>query len=236
MTNKTITMARRKSQKKADETLVDIVEVRDRAQNFLEDNQNYVLGALVALVVIVGGVFAYNHFYKAPRQAEAMEQMFQAQVQFERDSFTLALTKPGAGYLGFLDIIDNYGGTEAANLASYYAGISYLNLGQFEAALDYLKSYKAKGRITPVMKLGAMGDAYSELQDFDKAMKHYQRAVKESENEVLTAYYLKKVGLLHERNGNFQEAKKTYERIKAEFPLTPDGSDIEKYIVRVEGK
>ena len=101
-------MARRKrNQKKADETIVDIVEVKDQAQSFIDENQNLVFGGLFAIVLVIGGLFAYNNFYKAPRQQEAVEQMLQAQVQFERDSFTNALTNPGGGYSGFLDIIDN---------------------------------------------------------------------------------------------------------------------------------
>ena len=162
--------------------------------------------------------------------------MFQAQVQFDRDSFALALTKPGSGYLGFLDIIGNYKGTKAANAALYYAGICYLNLGQYEAAVDYLKDYSPDGDITPATKFGAMGDAYSELQDFDKAMDNYKKAVNGSDNEVLKAYYLKKVGLLHERNGNLADAKAAYERIKTEYPTTTEATDIDKYIKRVASK
>ncbi|MCB0569742.1 MAG: tetratricopeptide repeat protein [Phaeodactylibacter sp.] len=230
-------MARRKrTSKQADETLVDIVEVRDSAQNFFDDNQKLVFGLLVALVVIVGGFFAYNNFYKKPRQKEAVEQMFRAQEQFERDSFALALTNPGGGYLGFLDIIDKYKGTAAANSARFYAGISYLNLGKYEAAIDYLQQFKAVGEVTPIAKYGALGDAYSEMQDMDAAMKNYKKAVNEEENDVLTPYYLKKIGMLHEHNGNFADAKKVYQEIKDKYPASPSGRDIEKYLARVAAK
>jgi len=227
-------MARRKSkQKKEDDTLVDIIEVRDQAQGFLDRYQNYILGGLIGIVLVVGGIFAYNNFYKKPRNQEAIEQMYQAQVQFERDSFANALTNPGGGYMGFLDIIDSYGGTKAGNLALYYTGISYLHLGQYEAAIDYLKDYNANGEITPIMKLGALGDAYAELEDFDNAMKYYKRAAKAEDNEILTPYYLKKIGMLYEKQGDLAEAKKYYEQIQKEYPESPDGQGIEKYIYRV---
>ena len=187
-------------------------------------------------MVIVGGFFAYNNFIKKPHQAEAVDQMFRAQEQFERDSFALALSNPGGGYMGFLDIINNYGGTAAGNSAKYYAGVSYLNLGKYEAAIDYLKQFKAKGNVMPIMKYGALGDAYSELQDFDSAMKFYKKAAGEAENDLLTPYYLKKIGLLHERNGNFAEAQKAYQDILDKYPDSPVGRDIEKYITRVTAK
>lgn len=226
-------MARRiKNQQKGDETLVNIVEARDAAQDFFDHNQKWVYLIVGAVVVIFGGWWAYKNMYLKPRQDEAIEQMFQAQLQFERDSFTLALTNPGGGYSGFLDIIDNYKGTPAANLSNYYAGISYLNLGQYDAALDYLKSYKPGGEIGPALKFGAMGDAYSEINDFDSALKNYKNAVSAAENEALTPYYMKKLGLLYEKQGQHSDAKAIYERIKSEYPNSPIAVDIEKYIIR----
>ena len=124
-------MARRKKNKQEEEVLVDIVEVRDSFQGFYERNQKVVWGILGGLVLLVGGYFIYNNLYMQPRQVTAMDQMYQAQRQFEQDSFARALTNPGSLYPGFLDIIDQYGNTKAGNLANYYAGVSYLNLGRF---------------------------------------------------------------------------------------------------------
>lgn len=230
-------MARRKrNNKQAEETLVDVVKVRDQAQSFLDGNQNMFFGILVGIVVLIGGYFAYRNFYQKPRQNEAVEQMYRAQQQFERDSFALALTNPGGGYMGFLDVIDSYKGTKAANLSRYYSGISYLNLGKYEAAIDYLKQYKASGDITPIMKYGAMGDAYSELGDLDQAMSFYKKASNAADNEALVPYYIKKVGMLHEKNGDFAAALKAYEEIKDKYPTSGVGADIDKYIARVAAK
>ncbi|MBE2208697.1 MAG: tetratricopeptide repeat protein [Saprospiraceae bacterium] len=227
---------RKKSSAKADDTLVDIVEVKEQAEDFFERYRFVILGAVGALVLAVGGFFAYTNFYKIPKQQEAVEQMYQAQIQFERDSFTQALTNPGGGYQGFLDISENYKGTDAANLALYYAGISYLNLGQYDAAIDYLKSYKPAGDVIPAMKFGALGDAYSEKNDFGQAMSYYKKAASTGVNEAITPYYLKKIGMLHERNSEWDQAIKVYQEIKDKYPTSPDGRDIDKYLIRAEAK
>jgi len=132
------TSSRRRKQKQSEETLVDLVEVKDSASDFLEDNQKTILGVLAGLIILVGGYIFYNQFVQAPKEKDAASQMVQAQAMFERDSFALALTNPGGGFMGFLDIIDDFGGTTVANSAQYYAGISYLQLGQYDAAIDYL--------------------------------------------------------------------------------------------------
>lgn len=227
-------MATRK-QKKSDDTIVDLVEVKDQASDYFENNQIMVLGILGVIVLIFGGWFGYVNLYQKPRNDRAMEQMFQAQFRFEQDSFALALENPGGGYDGFLDIIDNYGGTKAANLSNYYAGISYLHLGRYEAAISYLEAFKPKGDVTPIMKFGALGDAYSELGNMDKALSLYKKAATTDVNDFLTPYYLKKLGLLYEHQGEIEKAQETFNQIKEEYPNSAAGKDIEKYIRRVSG-
>jgi tetratricopeptide (TPR) repeat protein len=159
-----------------------------------------------------------------------MAEMMQAEKQFEKDSFALALDNPGEGYSGFLGIIEDYSGTKSANTAKYYAGISYLNLGIYDTAIEYLKEYDANELVTTITKYGAMGDAYSELDDMDNAKKYYTKAVKVTPNELLTPYYLKKLAMLLKSEGNQEGANKYFQRIKDEFPKSTYAQDIEKYI------
>lgn len=225
-------MAKR-NQKKADETLVDIVEVRDSARDFFEENKYIITGVLIGLIVVIGGIFVYRQFIKAPREKEASQQLAQAQLQFEQDSFTLALTNPGNGFLGFADLAEEYSGTRAGNLALFYAGISYLNLGQYEAAIDYLNDFSPAGQVTPAMRLGALGDAHSELNDLETALDNYEKAANRAENGLIASYYLKKLGMLQEKMGNLEEAREAYETIKEEHGTSPYATDIDKYLARV---
>jgi tetratricopeptide (TPR) repeat protein len=225
---------RNRKTKQTDDTLIDIVEVRDQAKDFLGQYQNIIFGVVTGLVVVIGGYLAFKNFYQEPRNKEALSQMFQAELQFERDSFAAALTNPGGGYSGFLDIIDNYGGTAAGNVAKYYAGISYLNLGRYQEAVDLLESFKAKGSISPAMKNGALGDAYSELGNLSKARNFYKKAAEATSNELLTPYYLLKLGMLDEKNGNATDAVKAYKRIQTEFPESIQAASAIKYLGKFE--
>lgn len=217
-----------------EETLADAVGQKSIAEIF-EENKNLVTYVLIGLLVLVGGYILYRQMVMVPKEQDAIQQMAQAQVQFERDSFALALTNPGPGFQGFVDIADQYSGTKAGNLALYYAGVSYLHLGQFEAAIDYLNDFSPAGDITPAMKAGVLGDAYSETNDFDRALSSYRKAVSSSNNPLIAAYYLKKVGMLSERQGDKEAAREAYQTIKEEYSETPVANDIDKYLVRVQG-
>jgi tetratricopeptide (TPR) repeat protein len=229
----------KKGTEQTDEQLVDVVSNRDQgmsAQDWLENNQNLVFGVLAAVIIAVAGYFIYQNLVVAPQQQDAVDRMYAAQQKFEQDSFQVALVNPGGiDNLGFLDIIDEYGATPAGNLARYYAGVSYLNLGDFNAAKVYLEEFDPAGDVTPIMKYGALGDVESELGNFAAAIKQYQSAVSAaSDNELLAAYYLKKLGLLYENQQRPQDALEAYSRIKQEYPNAPASVGIDKYIARAE--
>ena len=222
-------MAKRNKQNN-DETLVDVVEVKEHAQDYFEKNKSLVMGILTVIILLVGGFIVYKYLIQMPKENQAKMAIFKAEQQFQRDSFALALENPGGGYEGFLDIIDNYSGTETANIASLYAGISYMNVGRFNDAISYLENYNADGSYGPILKNGNLGDAYSELQDFDKALSYYKKAATASEDALLTPYYLYKLGLLSKRMGDSAAANAAFKRIKDEYPDSEQGTKVRKLI------
>ncbi len=222
---------RKKAKKKQDDVLIDITEVTGQAGDFLEKHQKQVMIAVSALIIIVGGYMLFHNFYQKPRQKEAVEQMAQAEWQFGRDSFNLALANPGGGFPGFAEIVKKYSGTDAGNAALYYAGICCLNVGQFDAAISYLKDFSPKGELLPAMKEGALGDAWAEKGDLDKALGLYKKAANMEDNDAITPYYLKKMALLSQKQGKNAEAKKAWERIKNDFPSAVEAREAEKYLI-----
>ncbi|HHB78111.1 MAG TPA: tetratricopeptide repeat protein [Saprospiraceae bacterium] len=222
-------MAKRKKQEDFDDVFIDVVESTGDARTFLEKNGNKLLGAIGLLALLVGGYFFYKYRVQEPKQKEAVQQMFQAQYQFDRDSFKLGLTNPGGGYPGFVDIVEQYSGTPAGNLANYYAAVSYLKLGDPDASLSYLKAFKPTEELLRATKNGMLGDIAGEKGDFDSALSYYKKAVA-SNLEVITPYYLKKMGLLLTKMGKKEEALKAFKEIKSKYPSSAEGVDIDKYL------
>ncbi|MBT8228994.1 MAG: hypothetical protein KJO50_01955, partial [Bacteroidia bacterium] len=114
-------MAKRRKDKFEDETLVNVVEVKDSAQDYFERNKTIVMSVIAAIVLAVGAFIVYKYFIKEPREMQAKVAIYKAEQQFAQDSFALALENPGGGFEGLLDVIDNYSGTATANLANLYA-------------------------------------------------------------------------------------------------------------------
>ena len=218
-----------------EEVLIDVAEVGKDAQHWLEVYRKPLLIGVAALALAIGGYFAWKS-YVAGNQKKAVAALWKAEQLFERDSFALALSNPGGGYDGFLDISKKYGSSPAGNTAHYYAGICYLNLGKFDEAIQQLEDFSPSGSVTPTMKYGALADAYSEKKDFAKALKMYKEAATSGGIDDLKAFYLKRYGMLSEVQNDASSALEAYQEIKQKFALTADARDIEKYIARAEAK
>lgn len=215
-----------------DDEILNLNEVTTKAQSFIEKNQNLILGVMGGLALLIGGYFAYNHLYKIPKQNEAITAMWQAENLFAQDSFARALENPQG--TGFIDIIDEFGGTATANTAKYYAGISYLNLGKFESAIEMLEDYSPKDEITPAMKLGALGDAYAETKELDKALDLYKDAASKANNELVAPYYLNKTALLAYKLGKNDVANNAIKTLLEKYPQAMEVPDAEKLLARLE--
>lgn len=227
-------MTQDKKNQKVD-NLVQVESALTKSEQFLETNQKLIAIIIGAVIVVSVGYFGLNKFYLEPRSVDAQEQLFMAQNYFEKDSFNLALNGDGNNP-GFLDIIDDFGSTDAGNLANYYAGVSYLNMGQYESAINHLKKFDTDDILLGPISIGAQGDAQLELGKTDKALDLYTEAYKMNENELTTPVYMMKAGELLESSNKNVEALKLYEIIKQKYPETTEGRSIDKYIARAKAK
>lgn len=224
---------------KRKQTEVELEEVQavpaEAAVTDFFQNHKLILYILGGLALAVAAWFAYKSFVVAPQQKEAEANIWKAQQYFDRDSFQLALESPIGDYEGFLSIIDKYGSSKAGNAAKYYAGVSYMNLGDYDKAIQYLDDFSPSDELLPITKYGALGDCYSEKGDMDKGLSFYDKAISAGKNELLTSYYMKKAGMLCEYQNRPSDALKYYKELKEKYPMSPAGTDIDKYIARVGG-
>ena len=218
---------------KTDDQFAQIEETLTKTEQFIEDNQKNLMTGVGIIIGLIAVIIGYQNLYLAPLEKEAQADMYMAELYFQKDSFNLALNGDGQ-YLGFVDIADEYSSTKAGKLANYYAGLSYLNSGDFESAIEYLEDFSSDDIILSSLALGCIGDAYMELSDTDKALSYYEDASSYSDNEFTTPRYMIKQAMIHESNGDFEDALDLYKEIEANYKTSREGNGIEKYISRAE--
>ena len=216
----------------ANENLKEVEHALTTAELFFEKNAKIISIVFGAAVVVALLLLATHRFYTIPHETKAREQIFTAEQYFEKDSFNLALNGDG-NYPGVLDIIDNYGRTPAGKLARYYAGISYLHLGKYKEAINFLEDFKTDDLLLKPVATGAIGDAYAELGNKEKALKYYVEAAEMKANSFTTPIYLLKEGRMLESMGNKEKALALYKTIKDKYGDSNEGRLVEKYIARL---
>ncbi len=200
---------------------------------FVDKNRKILTYLAGGVMLIIAGILAFKFAYLGPLEAEGRTAIFSAQRHFEADSFNLALNGDGnPNHIGFADAASEYSMTKTGNLANYYAGISYLQQGKYQEAIDHLEDFKTDSKILKPMALGAIGDAYSQLKDYEAAAKYYMQAAKNNDNEFTAPRFYKKAGLVYEQLNQPREALSAYQQIKDKYKNTVMGADIEKYVAR----
>ncbi|MBL7835542.1 MAG: tetratricopeptide repeat protein [Cyclobacteriaceae bacterium] len=202
------------------------------AENWMERNSKTVI-ALVAIVLLaVAGYFGFN-YYKKSQDAQAQPQMFQAVYYFEADSLDLALNGDGNN-LGFLNIIEDYKFSSAANLAHFYAGVCYLKKGEFDAAILYLEDFSADDLLVQARAYSLIGDAHMEKGEYEDAARFYDKAANYKPNKQYSPAYLMKAALAYEKLNQNDKAKDAYSKIISDFWDSQEYQNAVKFKARLE--
>jgi|GEM_PF-346780 len=205
-------------------------------QGFFAKNRNMIILAVIAIVGI-GGYMLYQGSQGDSENQEALGEMAMAEVMYQVDSTAQSINE-NVRFVGFQSIIDQYGGTDAANLATYYAGTGNLKMGQPDAGLSYLEDFETGDNFLSAAALAAKAYAFEQKIDFGSAAETYEKAaVTPEENNFSTPMYLMDAARNYESAGNNEKALETYMRIRKDFPRYQSVQDqtVDKYIYKLGG-
>ncbi len=225
-------MAKKEENKDLLENPELLAEKVEGVEHWIEENPKVVFGVLGVLVLIVGGFFGFR-YYIGTQEDIAQREMFQAVYYFEADSLDLAMKGDGNN-LGFEQIIDDFGMTDAANLANYYAGAICLKQGKYQLAIYYFEDFSSNDILIQPRAYSLMGDAYMELKEYESAAKYYNKASSYKPNKFFTPTYLMKEALAYEKLDQKDKAIAVYQKIIDEFWDSPEYQNARKFKAKLD--
>ena len=201
-----------------------------KTEAFFEKNKKAISIAVVAIIVIVVGAILFNNYYLEPRANEASTELAKSQELFDQQQYDKALT-------GFQKVASDYSSTDAGNLAQLYIGLCQANLGKWQEAVNALESFSGQGdqMISPAAE-GALGNAYANLKQLDKAVEHLKKAAKMADNNSLSPTFLIQAGEILESQGKKDEALELYKEVKEKYFNSMQYQTIDAYIERASVK
>ncbi|MFT5252373.1 MAG: tetratricopeptide (TPR) repeat protein [Flavobacteriales bacterium] len=212
-------------------------ETATRTEDWVARNQKIIIGVVGAVALFTVGYLVYQKFIAEPKQIEAADEMFVAQQNFQlatdgvkSDSLYKLALNGSEGKFGFLKIADEYSGTDAGNLANYYAGVAYLNTGKYTEAIDYLSKFKSDDIVLSALAKGATGDAFAQKNQPKEALENYIKAVDANKNDFTTPRFLLKAGKTALAIGDKEAALKYFTNIKENFEASPEAASVDALI------
>ena len=209
----------------------NVAEAVSKTELFFQKNAKLIYGCVAAVLLIALAILAYNRFILQPQKEKAQAAMYQAEQKFAAGDFELALAGDD-NVMGFEEIIDTYG-AKGGKSVYLYAGACALQTGEFDKAIQYFKKYNGEEKILLSRAQAGIGDAYVGLEDYKNALAAYEKAAA-TVDDMFAAGYLLKAGQVAEELGDKDKALACYNRIKDQYPQSPEASDIDKYITRIE--
>ena len=212
-------------------------QTASKTEEFVAKNQKAIFGIVAVIALVTVGYVLFQKFVAEPKEDTAATEMFLAQQNFQKatdgtksDSlFNLAL-KGSEGKFGFVDIASKYEGTDAGNLANYYAGMAYLNTKKYDEAISYLEKFKSDDMVLSTLAIGAIGDAHSQKGQPKEALEFYIKASETNKNEFTTPRFLLKAGQTALGLKNKADALKYFTEIKEKYEATPEAANIDALI------
>lgn len=180
-----------------------------------------VTASIIVLVIVVIGLVWY--FVSVNGSHKADEAIALADVELN-DSVALQRYMDAAKL-----------GHKSGNRAKLEAAMRLYQKGEYEQAIKYLDDASVSSDIVEAGKYTLMGDCYVNLDNYDKALSCYDKAISASDNNPqIVPFVLVKKANIYRAQGKYAEEYAAYDKIVKEYPAYARNLnfDIRKYAER----
>ncbi|CUS83895.1 Tetratricopeptide repeat-containing protein [Candidatus Kryptobacter tengchongensis] len=207
-----------------------------KAREFVEKNRKILSYVLTGIIILVAGVIIYRNNVKA--ENERAEVLFSRIITYyDNGDYKTAIDGiPQRNIQGLKYIVENYGGTDAGEIATYYLANAYFMLGDYDNALKYFKKYDGNDKLLLSASLAGIASVYEIKGEYKKAGEYFEKASQKFKENILIPEYLYNAGRNYKLAGEREKALRMYERIKKEYPNFTKIRDVEIYIASLKNE
>jgi len=211
-----------------------LVQLYAYALLLYEENRQLVYGLGIGLLVLILAAPGYV-YYQQQQSKQANEMLGNILPTYEQGNYEQALngTQQNAG---LLTIADDYGGTDAGNLAAFYAANALYEQEKYDEALTYYQRFEKGNDFIGASAYAAEASIYENKGNLQKAAERYEQAASQYQNKLTAPRYLIEAGQAYEEVGDYEAAQRMYERLKNNYPDSDRAEDVDRYLARVKAR
>ena len=149
-----------------------------KTETFVNQYQNYIIGAILSVLILFSAYYAYDKFIIQPKTTESNLEIFTAQKYFDlavksddnKDLlFNLALNGAEGKY-GFLDILKIIRVQTHQIYLITPRSMAYYNLKKYDLAIEFFENFSSDDEILQSLSYATIGDAFVQLNQFDDGL------------------------------------------------------------------
>ena len=211
-----------------------LVDLYGRLLLFYEDNRTLAYGIGAAIVALALAVPGYM-YYQQQQSEQANQMLGQILPVYEQGNFEQALNGTNEA-TGLIELSNQYGGTSAGNLASFYTANALYQQGEYERALGFYQQFEKSNDFMGASALAAEASIYETRGEYEQAATHYEEAAAQYQNELTAPRYLLEAGQAYEEAGSYAAAAGVYQRVVDEYPDSDQVTEAERYMARAKAR
>jgi tetratricopeptide (TPR) repeat protein len=209
-----------------------VITAYARTMTMAEQYRGVLIAAGIGIVAIIFGVLGYT-FYMANQGDVAADALGAVLPVYESGSYQEALDGT-ADVPGLLEVADEYGSTDAGNLARFYAASALFQLGRYDEAGDYFDAYDGGEDILGASAIAGQAAVAEQRGDHADAARLFQRAARSYESPATAPGYYMDAARNFEQAGDLSAARAAYEEVAEAYPDAPQAATIPAYVARLD--
>jgi tetratricopeptide (TPR) repeat protein len=213
----------------------DVIASFNKVRSFYDVNKKYISYGITALVLIIIASYVYMRNRNANGEKAATElgkvySIYDAGANDARQYKVAIEGQPGRGIMGLKAIAENYGGTEAGELARFYLANSYYNTGMVDEALREFEKFSGGEKLVKASAVAGEAACYESKGKYSDAGSYYEKAAGMVSTNPSAPDYFASAARCYAKAGDKDKALNVYQRLKKEYPTSQEARDAERYV------
>lgn len=220
-----------KKELKHDKLVTWYFEVND----YITRNQKTILTIGISLIAVV--LIVLFLFIKPQKENEELASTALGNITgfYDYRQYQIAMDGiPERNVIGLKKIVEDYGNTEAGEIAKIYLGNCYFLLKDFDNALKCYEDFGGSEKIFKVSAIAGKAAVLEAKKQYQEAAAEFEKAADKASDELQTPENLVNAARNYSAAGNKQKAVELIEKIKTEYPLSTVARDYDKYIAEYQ--
>ena len=197
----------------------ELNETLTSVEQHVENNKKIIIWSLAGIVAVAAVILLYYYGIYTPNKKASSDAISKADIELAMGNDSTALAQ-------YMQVADEFSGAQADRAALQSAIILYQK-GKFEEAVKYLDDASFDENLVAPAAASLKGDCYVNLNNLDKAISCYDKAIKSSNDNALYTplFMLKKATVLNEQS-KIADALAIYEAIQSKYPTFTRAYDV----------